>query len=368
MENEKEKKEFNWSLSLNIVVFVVFIALFLFLYFPTLNLIPLVEGDTISLNYYEVIFGNNGKFDSDLNPLGLASFSLFALSLLLFIPGFIFKNFRLTRKPRDGVVLSNFFNVSSLIFIIISVILYLTISYVYIDIMGLKEVFKSCYVEQSTFIFYIILNVVIILVLLSNLEFEGRKFNTSEITELAMLVALAIVLDKVKIPINVGGGSINISAVPLMIYGFRHGFIKGIIASAIVFGFLTNLIDGYGIACYPFDYFIAFLGYSITGLFYYLLHKPLKDKNIVNLLVSTILSGISMFVIRMFGGCLSSVILWNYSIEDALIFNAVYVGFSALSSTVVCAALTPFLDRMNRKRRTTFLKRLENTNEEELAE
>ena len=55
------------------------------------------------------------------------------------------------------------------------------------------------------------------------------KFSVRDIAEIAVLCALAVVLDKFgKIPIGSTGGSINISTVPLFIIAFRHGWFKGL--------------------------------------------------------------------------------------------------------------------------------------------
>ena len=94
------------------------------------------------------------------------------------------------------------------------------------------------------------------------------KFSIRDITEIAVMVALAIILDKfVKIQVGATGGSINIATVPLFIIAFRHGWFKGLIASGILFGIVTNLLDGYGINTYPFEYLIAFGSIEIAGLF-----------------------------------------------------------------------------------------------------
>ena len=49
-------------------------------------------------------------------------------------------------------------------------------------------------------------------------------FNVHDMVEIAMLVALAIILDQfLKISIGATGGSINLAALPLLIISFRHG-------------------------------------------------------------------------------------------------------------------------------------------------
>ena len=94
------------------------------------------------------------------------------------------------------------------------------------------------------------------------------KFSVRDIVEIAVMCALAVVLDKaVKIPIGSTGGSLHISAVPLFIIAFRHGWFKGFIASGIVFGLVKCILDGYGFQFFFFEYLIAFGSIALAGLF-----------------------------------------------------------------------------------------------------
>lgn len=119
--------------------------------------------------------------------------------------------------------------------------------------------------------------------------FEFKKYTIREMSETAILIALAVVLDKfARIPIQANGGSINFSAIPLLIIAVRYGGFKGFIASSFIFGFITCLIDGYGLQTYPFDYFVALSGYSIVGIFYNAVNNYYAKKKLeFNLSVAT---------------------------------------------------------------------------------
>ena len=73
-------------------------------------------------------------------------------------------------------------------------------------------------------------------------------FSVKDIVEISMLVAISILLDKfVKIPFGLTGGSINIAMVPLFVISLRHGWFKTLISCGVVFGFITCLLDDYGL-------------------------------------------------------------------------------------------------------------------------
>ena len=88
-------------------------------------------------------------------------------------------------------------------------------------------------------------------------------FTVKDIAEIAILSALAIVLDRlVRIPLGATGGSVNISMVPLYVIALRHGWFKSFIAGGVIYGLITCLFDGYGLICYPLEYFVAFGGFT----------------------------------------------------------------------------------------------------------
>lgn len=163
--------------------------------------------------------------------------------------------------------------------------------------------------------------------------FENVKYKTSEIVEIAMLISLAIVLDKfASIDIGATGGSFNFSGIPLLIICLRHGPLKGLISSSIIFGLITCLIDGYGLQTYPFDYLIAFSGYAVCGLVFKALKNYYSKNNknaIISIIVSTLFGAIGVFITRMIGSSISSIYFYNYTLEAALLYNVLYVGPSA---------------------------------------
>ena len=68
-------------------------------------------------------------------------------------------------------------------------------------------------------------------------------FSVRDIAEIAILVALALGLDKLKISVGATGGSVNFAMFPLFVIALRHGPFKGFIAGGIVYGLISCLLD-----------------------------------------------------------------------------------------------------------------------------
>ena len=243
-------------------------------------------------------------------------------------------------------------SISSLLSITILILIPLLIPYIYHLESNLTN-YKDVNTNNIFFISLIGILIGILIINASNIPSKEKTFfSTYDLAEMAILVALALVLDWIKISVGTTGGSINLSALPLMIYAYRRGPLKGLIASSIVFGLLSNIFDGYGIITYPFDYLIAFSGYSLIGL-YVKLFKNLMDKDkkhyLIYFNVSIVLGGISAFITRMFGSTLSSIIIYEYNLRDALAYNILYIPLSSLSSTLAfCILSYPLMD-INKK-------------------
>ncbi len=167
-------------------------------------------------------------------------------------------------------------------------------------------------------------------------------FSVRDIAEIAILSALAIVLDTfVKIPFSLTGGSINFAMVPLFLIALHLGWFKGFISGAFIFGIITCLIDGYGIETYPLDYFVAFGSVAVVGA---LRKFIIKDKINVSSYAFYFCGILIAFAIRLFGATVDGVILYETGFIDSLIYNATYI----LPSFVVCCViLLPTLSVFN---------------------
>ncbi len=170
------------------------------------------------------------------------------------------------------------------------------------------------------------------------LTYSQNKMGIRDIAEDGMLIALAFVLNFIKIPIGSTGGSINLQMLPLFIIAIRHGPLQGVIASGIIYGFVSCLADVYPLSTYPFDYLIGFGGTAIMGFFSPLIVKNKTGYNLVGELF-LFLGGVIATLIRWFGSSISSVVNFNYTFVTGLAYNIVYVIPSGLIATFVIMGL-----------------------------
>ncbi|MCR5741211.1 MAG: energy-coupled thiamine transporter ThiT [Gammaproteobacteria bacterium] len=174
------------------------------------------------------------------------------------------------------------------------------------------------------------------------------SLNTRGLAEDGVLIALAFVLNFIKLPIHTAGGSVNLQMLPLMIIALRRGPLNGLIASGVVYGILTCLTDGYGFVTYPFDYLIGFGSTAVFGFFRPLiLSESQKGYNAKGILFMVI-AGILMILIRLIGSTTSSMVFYGLDFIPALTYNAVYIPVSGALALVLLIALYQPLITINR--------------------
>ncbi len=170
-------------------------------------------------------------------------------------------------------------------------------------------------------------------------------------TEIAMLSAIAIVLDVIfhyipSMPSQVG--SVSIALVPIYMIALRHGPARGFLAASFIYGLITCFTDGYGIWLYPLDYFVAYSGTAIIGFFSpFILGKKQKNYNIKGILfifLGCILGGL----IRFLGSASSSIVNYGYTVNAAFLAN-LYAFISSLLCAVVLSAFYGPLIRLNQR-------------------
>lgn len=175
----------------------------------------------------------------------------------------------------------------------------------------------------------------------------NQKRTVKQIVEEGILISLAFVLNFIKIPVGPTGGSVNFQMLPLMIIALRHGPSHGFIAGGIVYGLLTCLTDGYGFACYPFDYLIGFGSVATMGFFRkYIFGKDQTNYNLKGILF-ILIGGLLTTIIRYVGSNVSSIVVYKYSLQAALEYNAFYIPLSGLISVIALIVMYKPLIRIN---------------------
>ena len=180
------------------------------------------------------------------------------------------------------------------------------------------------------------------------ISYQKDKMRIGDIAEDGMLIAMAFVLNLIKIFQMPTGGSINLQMLPLFIIALRHGPIHAFISGGIVYGLLTCLTDGYGFATYPFDYLIGFGSVAVLGLFSKLIINEQSTYNFKGELY-LLLGGVLSMVVRFIGGTLSSMIIYEYSFAGSCLYNLGYIFVSGgIALVVLMAIYGPFLKLNNR--------------------
>ena len=176
---------------------------------------------------------------------------------------------------------------------------------------------------------------------------NNERRTVREIVEEGVLISLAFVLNFIRIPIGPTGGSINFQMLPLMIIALRHGPEHGFVAGGIIYGLLTCLTDGYGFACYPFDYLIGFGSVAVMGLFRKFIFS--KDQNNYNFkgIFFILLAGLLSTAVRYIGSNVSSIVVYGYTLKAALAYNAYYIPLSGLIATLAFVAMYRPLIKIN---------------------
>ena len=180
--------------------------------------------------------------------------------------------------------------------------------------------------------------------------FSKMPMTVHDIAEDAILVAAAFALNFAKIPVpwTFTGGSINFQMLPLFIIALRHGPLHGVIAGGIVYGLLTCFTDGYGFVTYPYDYLIGFGSIAVLGFFKpFIMGEKQKGYNIkgeIFLAVGVLLAT----VVRLAGSTISSMVVYEYTFIDALVYNVSYIPASGVAALVVLMLLYGPLLRVNK--------------------
>lgn len=168
------------------------------------------------------------------------------------------------------------------------------------------------------------------------------KFTTKLMAEIGVAVALAFILDFLKIWRAPQGGSVALTAVPIIIIAFRWGLRPGIIAGTAL-GFL-KLLNGYIVhyAQAILDYPVAFLVIGFAGVFYQLYHKH-KQKELYLIL------GICLaFLVRFSAHVLSGVIFFSHYAPEGtpvLVYALGYNMTFLIPETILTIVVVTILHR-----------------------
>ena len=167
-----------------------------------------------------------------------------------------------------------------------------------------------------------------------------KNIKLRTITEGAITVALAVVLNFFKLDLGPEGGSVNLVLIPLVLYAMRRGMGAGIAAGA-VFGTLKAIIGGgisYGWQSLLLDYSVAYGLVGLAGLFK---NRPVLSTvtGAAGCLLSFVLSGVLVW------GEYMPESFWGMRMVNIWVYSLIYNGSFVLCNAVICAVALVILKR-----------------------
>ena len=161
-----------------------------------------------------------------------------------------------------------------------------------------------------------------------------RRLYTRMLCEGAIMVALALVLNQLKIFRLPNGGSITLEMLPIFFYAVRWGVGPGLLAG-FAFGLLQMFIDGavaWGWQSLLLDYLVAFTPLGLAGLF--------KGKD-WGIFAGTVLGSAVRFIVHFISGITIYAIvapteLFNMTFTSPWMYSLAYNGSYMAIDMALC--------------------------------
>ncbi len=168
---------------------------------------------------------------------------------------------------------------------------------------------------------------------------KDRHERIRTLCEGAVSIALAVILNYVKIDIGAQGGSINFTMVPLIIYAIRRGAGYGFAAS-FGYGLLKFALGGEVIAWQSivFDYFLA---YGVAGIAFFA--RFLKTSAPVKAVIGAFTACMLRFLVHFVSG-VTIYAEWmpdsflGMEMESVALYSFLYNGLYMIP-TIICAVV-----------------------------
>lgn len=177
------------------------------------------------------------------------------------------------------------------------------------------------------------------------------KFQLRALTEMAIMTALALVLDKIVLFTMPQGGSVSLVMLPIIIVGLRWGLAEGVITGLLV-GLIQLFFGGYflNIAQVFLDYIVSYAGIGFAGLMASQVQtaRTLKNRSTAITIATLIASSL-----RFLGNFLSGIIFYgSYSPKGtpvwiySLTYNLSYIIPAAILSLILLLILAKAMPKL----------------------
>ena len=165
----------------------------------------------------------------------------------------------------------------------------------------------------------------------------SKRFPLRALCEGALLLALALVLNELKLFRLPNGGSITLEMLPLFLFALRWGVGPGVLCGC-AFGLLQMFLDGaisWGWQSMLLDYLVAFPPLGLAGLF---------RGHRWGVFAGSLLGAVARFIVHFISGItiyaiLAPTELFNITFTSPWMYSLAYNGSYMLINTVLCLAL-----------------------------
>ena len=163
----------------------------------------------------------------------------------------------------------------------------------------------------------------------------------------AILLALALVLNALKLIQFTNGGSVDLAMIPIFFFAIRWGVGPGLLVG-FAFGLLQMFIDGaiaWGWQSLLLDYLVAFTPLGLAGLFRF---------RRGGIFAGTVLGCVLRFIVHYISGITIYAIvapteLFNLTFTEPWMYSLVYNGSYMLIDMVLCLVVFALLYKPLRK-------------------
>jgi len=157
-------------------------------------------------------------------------------------------------------------------------------------------------IAEKTALWISIGTTVLLVAIIALLSLNNKKMDTKSIAFAGVSIALSFALSFIKFKVNANGGSITIaSMIPIMLYAYFFGPVKGLMAG-LIHGLLQFIESPYVISPLSFflDYPFAFAGVAFVGV----MGIVLKNHKKLGIILGAVLAYIFRFIMHFASGFL----------------------------------------------------------------
>lgn len=208
--------------------------------------------------------------------------------------------------------------------------------------------------------------IALLIVIIAATCIKGKKFSTTEIAYAGVCLAASFALSFIKVsPLQYGGSITLASFVPLLIYSYKFGPVKGTLAG-IIFGLFNFISDPFILTPFTFilDYLLAFASIGLMGF----APKLGKLSQAAKVSLGTVLVYVARFIFHLVSGFLyfAEGSIWVTLPENVLgnmflysfVYQCVYIPADCLICVIVLIVLAKtnafdkLLNLMQKKQKT----------------